>query len=47
MMKTVNETVDVVVAGGGTAKHIAALQAARAGITTSVANLGRATVNAW
>jgi hypothetical protein len=35
-MKTVREVVDVVVAGGGTAGHIAALQAARAGVKTSV-----------
>ena len=39
-MKTVNETVDVVIAGGGTAGHVAALQAARAGITTSVIEAG-------
>lgn len=35
-MKTIHETVDVVVAGGGTAGHVAALQAARAGVRTSV-----------
>ncbi len=35
-MKTIKEVVDVVVAGGGTAGHIAALQAARAGVKTSV-----------
>jgi len=35
-MKTIREVVDVVVAGGGTAGHIAALQAARAGVKTSV-----------
>lgn len=35
-MKTVREEVDVVVAGGGTAGHIAALQAARAGAKTAV-----------
>ena len=35
-MKTVREEVDVVVAGGGTAGHIAALQAARAGVKTAV-----------
>jgi len=39
-MKTVNETVDVVIAGGGTAGHVAALQAARAGIITSVIEAG-------
>ncbi len=39
-MKTVHETVDVVIAGGGTAGHIAALQAARAGIKTSVIEAG-------
>lgn len=39
-MKTLNETVDVLVAGGGTAGHIAALQAARAGVTTSVVEAG-------
>ena len=39
-MKTVNETVDVVIAGGGTAGHVAALQTARAGITTSVIEAG-------
>ncbi len=35
-MKTRNETVDVLVAGGGTAGHIAAIQSARAGAVTSV-----------
>ena len=35
-MKTIREKVDVVVAGGGTAGHIAALQAAREGIRTSI-----------
>jgi hypothetical protein len=39
-LKTVNETVDVAIAGGGTAGHVAALQAARAGITTSVIEAG-------
>ena len=39
-MKTIRETVDVVVAGGGTAGHIAALQAARGGVTTSVIEAG-------
>ncbi len=39
-MKTVRETVDVVVAGGGTAGHIAALQAARAEVKTSVIEAG-------
>jgi FAD dependent oxidoreductase len=40
MLKTVKETVDVVIAGGGTAGHIAALQAARAGARTSVIEAG-------
>jgi succinate dehydrogenase/fumarate reductase flavoprotein subunit len=31
-MKTVQESVDVLIAGGGTAGHVAALQAARTGI---------------
>ena len=39
-MKTIKESVDLVVAGGGTAGHIAALQAARAGIKTSVIEAG-------
>ena len=39
-MKTVKETVDVVIAGGGTAGHVAALQAARAGAKTSVIEAG-------
>ena len=39
-MKTINEKVDVVVAGGGTAGHVAALQAARAGVNTSVIEAG-------
>ncbi|SLM31965.1 hypothetical protein MTBBW1_510020 [Desulfamplus magnetovallimortis] len=39
-MKSVSEKVDVVVAGGGTAGHIAAIQAARAGVTTSVIEAG-------
>lgn len=39
-MKTINETVEVVIAGGGTAGHVAALQAARAGIRTSVVEAG-------
>jgi hypothetical protein len=39
-MKTVRETVDVVIAGGGTAGHIAALQAARAGVRTSIIEAG-------
>jgi len=38
--RTVDETVDVVIAGGGTAGHIAALQAARAGTKTSVIEAG-------
>jgi flavin-dependent dehydrogenase len=40
ILKTITETVDVVIAGGGTAGHVAALQAARAGITTSVLEAG-------
>ena len=39
-MKTISETVDVLIAGGGTAGHIAAIQAARAGVTTSVIEAG-------
>lgn len=39
-MRTIRETVDVLVAGGGTAGHIAALQAARAGVTASVIEAG-------
>jgi len=39
-MRTIHETVDVAIAGGGTAGHIAALQAARAGIKTSVIEAG-------
>lgn len=39
-MKTVCEQVDVVVAGGGTAGHVAALQAARAGVKTAVIEAG-------
>lgn len=39
-MRTIAETVDVLVAGGGTAGHIAAIQAARAGVTTSVIEAG-------
>ena len=39
-MKIVTETVDVVVAGGGTAGHIAAIQAARLGVKTSVIEAG-------
>jgi len=39
-MKTFAETVDVLVAGGGTAGHVAAIQAARAGVTTSVIEAG-------
>ena len=35
-MKIINETVDVVIAGGGTAGHIAAIQAAREGISVSL-----------
>jgi len=39
-MRIIKEEVDVLVAGGGTAGHIAALQAARAGVTTSVIEAG-------
>jgi 2-polyprenyl-6-methoxyphenol hydroxylase-like FAD-dependent oxidoreductase len=39
-MKAITETVDVVVVGGGTAGHIAAIQAARAGVSTSVIEAG-------
>jgi hypothetical protein len=39
-MKIIRESVDLVVAGGGTAGHVAALQAARAGINTSVIEAG-------
>ncbi len=39
-MKTIQESFDVVVAGGGTAGHIAALQAAREGVKTSVIEAG-------
>ncbi|MCP4692417.1 MAG: FAD-dependent oxidoreductase [Desulfobacterales bacterium] len=39
-MKTVQESVDVLVAGGGTAGHVAALQAARAGARTSIIEAG-------
>ncbi len=39
-MKSVRESVDVLVAGGGTAGHVAALQAARAGARTSVVEAG-------
>ncbi|MCJ7535199.1 MAG: FAD-dependent oxidoreductase [Anaerolineales bacterium] len=39
-MKTINETVDVVIAGGGTAGHVAAIQAARVGVTTSIIEAG-------
>ena len=35
-MRTIKETVDLVVAGGGTAGHIAAIRAARAGLTVSL-----------
>jgi len=40
MLKTIQESVDLVVAGGGTAGHIAAIQAARLGIKTSVIEAG-------
>lgn len=39
-MKSITETVDVVVAGGGTAGHIAAIQAARAGVRAAVIEAG-------
>ncbi len=39
-MRTLAESVDVVIVGGGTAGHIAAIQAARAGATTSVLEAG-------
>ena len=39
-MKNINETTDVVIAGGGTAGHVAALQAARAGINTTIIEAG-------
>ena len=39
-MKQIAETVDVLVVGGGTAGHIAAIQAARAGVTTAVIEAG-------
>jgi len=39
-MKKIEETVDVVIAGGGTAGHIAAIQAAREGICTSIIEAG-------
>jgi len=39
-MKSIKESFEVVVAGGGTAGHIAAIQAARAGVTTSIIEAG-------
>ncbi len=39
-MKTLQESVDVLIAGGGTAGHVAALQAARAGVRTSIIEAG-------
>jgi hypothetical protein len=39
-LKVIQESVDVLVAGGGTAGHVAALQAARAGVRTSVIEAG-------
>ena len=39
-MKLVTEIVDVVIAGGGTAGHIAAIQAARVGVKTSIIEAG-------
>ena len=40
MLKENHETVDVIIAGGGTAGHVAAIQAARAGAVTSVIEAG-------
>ena len=39
-MKSVNDTVDVLIAGGGTAGHIAAIQVARAGVSTAIIEAG-------
>jgi 2-polyprenyl-6-methoxyphenol hydroxylase-like FAD-dependent oxidoreductase len=39
-MRTPTETVDVLVVGGGTAGHVAAIQAARAGVPTAVIEAG-------
>jgi hypothetical protein len=39
-MKTINEKVDVIVAGGGTAGHVAAIQAGRARVKTAVIEAG-------
>jgi flavin-dependent dehydrogenase len=39
-MKTIREVVDVLIAGGGTAGHIAAIQASRLGVKTSVIEAG-------
>jgi flavin-dependent dehydrogenase len=39
-LKTITEQVDVVIAGGGTAGHVAAIQAARAGVKTAVIEAG-------
>ena len=39
-MKTIQEKVDVLVAGGGTAGHVAAIQAARLGVKISVIEAG-------
>lgn len=39
-MKTIKEKVDVLVAGGGTAGHIAAIQAGRLGVKTSIIEAG-------
>ncbi len=39
-MKTITETIDVVIAGGGTAGHIAAISAARAGVKTALFEAG-------
>ena len=39
-MKSIHETVDVIIAGGVTAGHVAAIQAARAGAKTSVIEAG-------
>ncbi len=40
MTRTTREAVDVVIVGGGTAGHIAAIQAARTGVMTSVIEAG-------
>lgn len=40
-MREIKEKVDVLVVGGGTAGHIAAIQAGRAGVRTSVIEAGQ------